>query len=66
MDGYYKTLFPLNPGSIRPVMPTASEHESLSRPHSRESLSAVDDNVQIHVSQSLEISGTQWRHRTEP
>ncbi|KAK7345734.1 hypothetical protein VNO77_16345 [Canavalia gladiata] len=41
MDGYYKTLFPLNPGSIRPVMPSTSEHEILCRPHGRESLSSA-------------------------
>jgi putative glutathione S-transferase len=39
MDGYYKTLFPLNPGSIQPVTPLGCEHEVLSRPHDRESLS---------------------------
>ncbi|KAI4341779.1 hypothetical protein MLD38_026463 [Melastoma candidum] len=36
MDGYYKTLFPLNPSNIRPVIPSASEHEALSEPHHRE------------------------------
>uniref|UniRef100_K7LZD2 GST C-terminal domain-containing protein n=1 Tax=Glycine max TaxID=3847 RepID=K7LZD2_SOYBN len=41
MDGYYKILFPLNPGSIRPVMPSTCEHESLCRPHARESLSSA-------------------------
>lgn len=41
MDGYYKILFPLNPGSIRPVMPCGCEHEFLSRPHNRESLLSV-------------------------
>ncbi|XP_061352673.1 uncharacterized protein LOC133297521 [Gastrolobium bilobum] len=40
MDGYYKTLFPLNPGSIRPIMPSTSEHEILCTPHGRESLSS--------------------------
>ncbi|KAI5395266.1 uncharacterized protein LOC127098499 [Lathyrus oleraceus] len=40
MDGYYKILFPLNPGGIRPVMPSTSEHETLYRPHGRESLSS--------------------------
>ncbi|KAM1244208.1 hypothetical protein COP2_036654 [Malus domestica] len=38
MEGYYKTLFPLNPGSIQPVMPAGSEHEVLLRPHNRDSL----------------------------
>lgn len=36
MDGYYKTLFPLNPGSIRPTIPSGCEHEFLSKPHNRE------------------------------
>ncbi|KAJ3672110.1 hypothetical protein LUZ60_006831 [Juncus effusus] len=39
MDGYYRTLFPLNPGSIRPVMPLDCESDSLSKPHNRDSLS---------------------------
>ncbi|GMI85738.1 hypothetical protein like AT5G44000 [Hibiscus trionum] len=41
MDGYYGILFPLNPGSIRPVVPSGCDHEFLSRPHNRESMSAV-------------------------
>ncbi|CAJ2651793.1 glutathionyl-hydroquinone reductase YqjG-like protein [Trifolium pratense] len=45
MDGYYKTLFPLNPGSIRPIMPSTSEHEILFRPHGRESLSSPSKPV---------------------
>lgn len=45
MDGYYKTLFPLNPGSIRPIMPSTSEHEILCRPHGRESLSSSTEPV---------------------
>ncbi|GFP85398.1 glutathionyl-hydroquinone reductase yqjg [Phtheirospermum japonicum] len=36
MDGYYKILFPLNPGSIRPAIPSACEHEMLTRPHNRD------------------------------
>ena len=48
MDGYYKTLFPLNPGSIQPVMPSCCEHEALSRPHNRESLSLTESKyVQV-------------------
>ncbi|KAJ0111036.1 hypothetical protein Patl1_01707 [Pistacia atlantica] len=35
MDGYYKILFPLNPGGIRPAMPSGCEHQLLSRPHNR-------------------------------
>lgn len=50
MDGYYKILFPLNPGSIRPVMPSGCEHEVLSRPHNRESLPSVDRNTPVYVS----------------
>ncbi|GAV73764.1 GST_N_2 domain-containing protein/GST_C_2 domain-containing protein [Cephalotus follicularis] len=50
MDGYYKILFPLNPGSIRPVMPSGCGHEFLSKPHNRESLSLVDKSTQIYVS----------------
>lgn len=38
MDGYYRILFPLNPGSIRPVMPSACQHEYLLQPHNRELL----------------------------
>lgn len=38
MDGYYKTLFPLNAGGIQPVMPSSGDHDSLLRPHDRESL----------------------------
>nr|KYP74131.1 Uncharacterized protein yqjG [Cajanus cajan] len=41
MDGYYKLLFPLNPGGIRPVMPCTSQNEILCRPHGRESLSSA-------------------------
>ncbi|XP_022727458.1 uncharacterized protein LOC111283273 [Durio zibethinus] len=48
MDGYYQMLFPLNPGSIRPVMPSGCEHEFLLRPHNRESISSVGKSIQ-HV-----------------
>ncbi|XP_050204797.2 uncharacterized protein LOC126654844 [Mercurialis annua] len=41
MDGYYKVLFPLNPGSISPVMPSGCDHEFLSAPHKRELLSPM-------------------------
>lgn len=50
MDGYYKILFPLNPGSIRPVMPSGCEHEVLLRPHNRESLPSVDRNTPVYIS----------------
>lgn len=49
MDGYYKTLFPLNPGGIRPIIPSDCENEALSRPHNRESLSTTRNDVQICV-----------------
>ncbi|XP_031483044.1 uncharacterized protein LOC116252717 [Nymphaea colorata] len=39
MDGYYKILFPLNPGGIRPAIPSGFERDSLFRPHNREVLS---------------------------
>ncbi|XP_008796375.3 glutathionyl-hydroquinone reductase YqjG [Phoenix dactylifera] len=51
MEGYYQTLFPLNPGNIRPVMPSACENQSLSEPHDRESLSSNGKHRQIHVSE---------------
>ncbi|KAG8370838.1 hypothetical protein BUALT_Bualt13G0025000 [Buddleja alternifolia] len=50
MDGYYKTLFPLNPGSIRPVIPSDCEHEMLSKPHNRDSLSSLEKDVEMLVS----------------
>ncbi|KAL6527711.1 hypothetical protein OROMI_029522 [Orobanche minor] len=40
MDGYYRILFPLNPGSIRPAIPYACGHEMLPKPHNRDSLSS--------------------------
>ncbi|XP_027094291.1 uncharacterized protein [Coffea arabica] len=49
MDGYYKTLFPLNPGGIRPIIPSDCEHEALSKPHNRESLSSTRNDVQIYA-----------------
>lgn len=45
MDGYYKILFPLNPGSIRPIIPSGCEHDMLSRPHNRESSLIQDVKV---------------------
>ncbi|KAL1550110.1 glutathionyl-hydroquinone reductase [Salvia divinorum] len=39
MDGYYKTLFPLNPSNIRPAIPAACEREALASPHNRDFLS---------------------------
>ncbi|XP_010522548.1 PREDICTED: uncharacterized protein LOC104801131 [Tarenaya hassleriana] len=43
MEGYYKTLFPLNAGGIQPVPPASSDHHSLLRPHDRESLGSVQE-----------------------
>lgn len=47
MEGYYKILFPLNPGGIKPVMPSACEHPLLSEPHYRESLASVDKYMHV-------------------
>ncbi|KAJ6319234.1 hypothetical protein OIU76_004931 [Salix suchowensis] len=49
MDGYYKVLFPLNPGSICPVIPSGCEHEVLNTPHNRESLSLVNKTMHVFV-----------------
>ncbi|KNA16311.1 hypothetical protein SOVF_090200 [Spinacia oleracea] len=49
MDGYYNYLFPLNPGNIRPIMPSGCEHEALFRPHNRESLSSADENLHATI-----------------
>lgn len=35
MDGYFRILFPLNPGAIQPIMPAACEHQALLIPHNR-------------------------------
>lgn len=48
MDGYYKFLFPLNPGNIRPMMPYGCEHDALLKPHNRASLS-VPEGVQVYI-----------------
>ncbi|WOG81190.1 hypothetical protein DCAR_0100335 [Daucus carota subsp. sativus] len=48
MDGYYKFLFPLNPGNIRPIMPGGCEPDALLRPHNRETLS-VPEGVQVYI-----------------
>ncbi|KAL4588019.1 hypothetical protein LXL04_000897 [Taraxacum kok-saghyz] len=49
MDGYYKFLFPLNPGNIRPVMPSGCDHHALSQTHNRESLSGSRQSVEVLV-----------------
>ena len=41
MAGYFKTLFPLNPGGIQPLPPASCDSESLLRPHGREALSSA-------------------------
>ncbi|KAH8952369.1 hypothetical protein BDL97_09G081400 [Sphagnum fallax] len=38
MDGYYKVLFPLNPGGICPTVPRCSDSSALLRPHNRQSM----------------------------
>ncbi|KAH7669737.1 putative glutathione S-transferase protein [Dioscorea alata] len=38
MDGYFRTLFPLNPGGIRPALPSACKPDVLSKPHGRDSV----------------------------
>ncbi|GLU03717.1 hypothetical protein SLE2022_209030 [Rubroshorea leprosula] len=49
MDGYFRMLFPLNPGCIRPVMPSGCEHEALTRPHNRGSMASADKNLPAFV-----------------
>ncbi|KAL2488017.1 Glutathione S-transferase family protein [Forsythia ovata] len=49
MDGYYKILFPLNPGSIRPVIPSGCAPEVLSKPINRESLSLTSKNKTLSL-----------------
>ncbi|PIA36248.1 hypothetical protein AQUCO_03400272v1 [Aquilegia coerulea] len=49
MDGYYKILFPLNPGSIQPAMPSACDNKFLSKPHNREILSAMDKRLEAGI-----------------
>ncbi|XP_051120241.1 uncharacterized protein LOC127244013 [Andrographis paniculata] len=49
-DGYYKTLFPLNPSCIRPAVPAGCEHEMLCKPHRREVLSMARGNVNALIS----------------
>lgn len=49
MDGYYNYLFPLNPGNIRPIMPSGCDHEALSKPHNRELLSLATESLQTSL-----------------
>lgn len=39
MYGYYKVLFPLNPGGIRPAMPRVADSLALLEPHNRQKIS---------------------------
>ncbi|KAL6911230.1 hypothetical protein ACP4OV_000035 [Aristida adscensionis] len=41
MAGYFKTLFPLNPGGIQPLPPASCGRDALLRPHGREALSSA-------------------------
>uniref|UniRef100_A0A0D9VMJ9 GST C-terminal domain-containing protein n=1 Tax=Leersia perrieri TaxID=77586 RepID=A0A0D9VMJ9_9ORYZ len=41
MDGYFGTLFPLNPGGIQPLVPASCDREALLEPHGREALSSA-------------------------
>ncbi|KMT05751.1 hypothetical protein BVRB_7g166760 [Beta vulgaris subsp. vulgaris] len=49
MDGYYNYLFPLNPGNIRPIIPSGCDHEALSKPHNRELLSLATESLQTSL-----------------
>lgn len=40
MHGYYKVLFPLNPGGISPAVPRVADSRALLEPHRRHELSA--------------------------
>lgn len=40
MHGYYKVLFPLNPGGISPALPRVADSRALLEPHHRHELSA--------------------------
>lgn len=48
MDGYYKILFPLNPGGIMPIIPSNCQHEALCKPHNRDSVSVIE-NGKIYI-----------------
>ncbi|KAL6864933.1 hypothetical protein ACP4OV_016084 [Aristida adscensionis] len=41
MAGYFRTLFPLNPGGIQPLPPASCGRDALLRPHGREALSSA-------------------------
>ncbi|KAL9671687.1 hypothetical protein QQ045_009257 [Rhodiola kirilowii] len=47
MDGYYKILFPLNPGGIRPARPSDCEDETLFKPHNRHLISSSSRSIQV-------------------
>lgn len=50
MDGYYRILFPLNPGGIRPIIPLGCAQEALLEPHRRESLSSANNDINAYIS----------------
>eukprot|EP01018_Ginkgo_biloba_P030654 Gb_29988 [translate_table: standard] len=45
MDGYYRILFPLNPGGIQPVAPLGFDRNSLHKSHNRELVSLSHANI---------------------
>ncbi|XP_006280535.2 uncharacterized protein LOC17877067 [Capsella rubella] len=48
MDGYYKTLFPLNASGIQPAISSSGDQDSLLRPHCREFVSkAVEAQLTV-------------------
>ncbi|KAF7086864.1 hypothetical protein CFC21_090120 [Triticum aestivum] len=55
-DGYFGTLFPLNPGGILPVVPASCSREALMKPHGREALpssAAAADGRQLGATASV-------------
>ncbi|XP_048137902.1 glutathionyl-hydroquinone reductase YqjG-like [Rhodamnia argentea] len=49
MDGYYRFLFPLNPGNIKPAMPAAFAHDALFEPHDRARLSSQSRGTLVNT-----------------
>ncbi|CAM0942994.1 unnamed protein product [Alopecurus aequalis] len=49
-DGYFGTLFPLNPGGIQPIVPASCDLEALMKPHGRE---AVPSGRQLGATASV-------------
>nr|BAJ90799.1 predicted protein [Hordeum vulgare subsp. vulgare] len=54
-DGYFGTLFPLNPGGILPIVPASCSREALMEPHGREALpsAAAADGRQLGATASV-------------